>query len=249
MLFRRQAYLALGFDSDPVTGAVSIPSASDGGRLRVTTLRYLTVLSRLAHLSVIGNGTAVRVRIRPNDGINLTAEEVADGILAREISDQKNKEIEDWDGRTGVAYGVLDPSAFSQDGGPSIAERMSRRGVFFRGADNARVAQRGSLGGWDMVRARLIGEDGRPMMYFFSNCWSAIEHLPALQHDPDRPEDVLKKGPDHTPDEIRYACMSRPYVKDSGYKERGKILSVGPLNEVTLQDLWDKQPKKETERV
>jgi hypothetical protein len=42
---------------------------------------------------------------------------------------------------------VLDPAAFASDGGRSIAERMARRGVHFRRADNARVAQRGALGG------------------------------------------------------------------------------------------------------
>ena len=87
------------------------------------------------------------------------------------------------------------------------------------------------------------------MIYFFSTCRDSIRTLPALQHDQAKPEDVDTESEDHAPDEIRYACMSRPYVKDLGLKERGKILSVGPLNEVTLQDLWDKQPKRETERV
>ena len=202
----------------------------------------------------IPRGAMVRYRewygaSQPNIGLKLTAEEVADGILTREISDQKNKEVEDFEGQTAVRYGVLDPSAFSEDGGPSIAERMAKRGVFFRRADNARVAKRGSMGGWDQLRARLVGEDSRPMIYFFSTCRDSIRTLPALQHDQAKPEDVDTESEDHAPDEIRYACMSRPYVKDLGLKERGKILSVGPLNEVTLQDLWDKQPKKETERV
>lgn len=87
------------------------------------------------------------------------------------------------------------------------------------------------------------------MIYFFSTCRDSIRTLPALQHDSDRPEDVDSESEDHAPDEIRYACMSRPYIKPSEYKERGKIISVGPLNEVTLQDLWDQQPKKQTERV
>jgi hypothetical protein len=34
--------------------------------------------------------------------------------------------------------------------------------------------------------------------------------LSALQHDPDRPEDVDSSGEDHCEDEIRYAVMVHP---------------------------------------
>ena len=63
---------------------------------------------------------------------------------------------------------MLDPSAFKQDSGPSIGERMfSSTGgrVNFRLADNARIARKGALGGWDQVRARLKGDaEDRPML-------------------------------------------------------------------------------------
>ena len=45
--------------------------------------------------------------------------------------------------------GVLDPSAFAESGGPSIAERMAVCGVWFKPADNRRVSQLGAMGGWD----------------------------------------------------------------------------------------------------
>ena len=117
-----------------------------------------------------------------------------------------------------VVYGVLDPAAFSQDGGPSIAERMaigsgSKPGATFRRADNARVARRGAMGGWDQLRARLAGdEDGRPMLVFFETCAHTIRTLPALQHDQTNPEDLDTDQEDHAADETRYACMSRPWV-------------------------------------
>jgi hypothetical protein len=41
----------------------------------------------------------------------------------------------------------------------------------------------------------------------------AIRTLPAVQHKEDKMEDVEKGGEDHCPDEIRYACMSRPYAR------------------------------------
>lgn len=138
-----------------------------------------------------------------NTGLKLTAEQVAEGIIARS------------QGET-YAFSVLDPAAFAQDGGPSIAERMALAGVRFERADNKRVGQKGAMGGWDQLRARLVGDgDGKPMLYLFSTCVHTIRTLPVLQHDPDHPEDVDTDGEDHAADETRYACMARPYVKDA----------------------------------
>lgn len=136
---------------------------------------------------------------KPNVGLKLTAEEVADGILEREKGDK-------------IAYGVADPAIFAEDGGPSIAERMNRRGTVWRPADNKRVAQRGSIAGWDLVRARLKGIDGKPMIYWFDTCVDLIRTLPALQHDTSRMEDLDSDGDDHSADCCRYSCASRPWV-------------------------------------
>jgi hypothetical protein len=139
---------------------------------------------------------------RPNEGLKLTAEEVAQGILDRETTAEHS------------IRGVLDPSAFKEDGGPSIAERMSRLGVHFREADNKRVGRAGAMGGWDMMRQRLIGDtDDNPMLVFFDTCTAAIRTIPVLQHDPDKPEDLQTESEDHAADSVRYACMSRPYIR------------------------------------
>jgi len=69
----------------------------------------------------------------------MTAQEVGAGV----------KELE---GKESMADEVIDPAAFSRDGGPSIAERMN---LNWRRADNARVARAGAMGGWDEVRQRL----------------------------------------------------------------------------------------------
>jgi hypothetical protein len=136
---------------------------------------------------------------QPNVGLKLTAREVGAGIRKLE-PDEK------------IEYGVLDPSAFAEDGGPSIANEMAP--TIWRRADNKRVAQNGALGGWDQLRQRLKGDD-RPMIYFFSTCVHTIRTIPALQHDSVKAEDVDTDGEDHAPDETRYACMSRPWIKDS----------------------------------
>jgi hypothetical protein len=137
-----------------------------------------------------------------NVGLKLTAEAVAAGIVERE--------------KEPLRYGVLDPACFREDGGPSLAERLNRvllnaKCRPFHAADNSRVPQRGSMGGWDQMRARLVGSDGLPMIYCFSTCRDSIRTVPALQHDTARPEDVNTESEDHAADEWRYACMSRPF--------------------------------------
>jgi hypothetical protein len=69
------------------------------------------------------------------------------------------------------------------------------------------------MGGWDQLRSRFVGDgEGRPMIVTFATCVDSIRTIPFLQHDPDRPEDILTDSEDHAADEWRYACMSRPYV-------------------------------------
>ena len=147
---------------------------------------------------VDSNGNTV-----PNTGLRLTAEEVADGIAKREQGDVTGNR---------TMSGVADPSIFREDGGPSIADRMAGRKIFFRAGDNARVSGAGAMGGWDHLRARLKGDGEKPAIYFFSTCRDSIRTLPALQHDKGRAEDVDSDGEDHCADEIRYCCASRPYT-------------------------------------
>ena len=143
----------------------------------------------------------------PNVGLKLTAEQVSQGIL-----DRDNEEIR---------YSVADPSIFSEDGGPSIAARM--KPIFWRRADNARVARKGHIGGWDQMRARMKGEDDRPMIYCFSTCTDSIRTIPVLQHDERISEDLDTNAEDHAADEWRYACMSRPYVPPKAEAKPKKV--------------------------
>jgi hypothetical protein len=88
----------------------------------------------------------------------------------------------------------------------------------FREADNKRVTavvgggKRGPMGGWDMLRARLVGQNGRPTLYVFNTCTATCRTMPVLQHDPLRPEDLDTNSEDHCADMIRYACMARPWL-------------------------------------
>ncbi|MDC9825668.1 terminase, partial [Devosia sp. ZB163] len=174
---------------------------------------------------------------KPNKGLKLTAEQVGKGLAERETEK--------------VGLGVLDPAAFAEDGGPSIASRITigsgDKKIFFRHADNKRVSQRGAMGGWDIMRQRLIGTtldeegkpnpEGRPMIFCFSTCRDSIRTIPMLQHDEARPEDLDTEMEDHAADDWRYACMSRPWVRNktaaetnrnrSGYSSRSDAAAPG----------------------
>lgn len=134
----------------------------------------------------------------PNEGLHFECETIAEGITKRSRNES-------------YAYSVADPACFSKTqaggtSGPSIAERMHKKGVTFNRGDNQRII------GWDQLRGRLLGADG-PMIYCFDNCTDSIRTIPALQHDELKPEDLDTDAEDHAADEWRYAAMSRPWTR------------------------------------
>jgi hypothetical protein len=150
-------------------------------------------------------------RVKPDEGLKMTVEEVADGILEREY-----KAKEKIDGQLSVA----DPSMWIEDGGPSRAERLMSyvphgadwlaRGdkptsLVIQPADNSRIP------GWDQMRARMKWtEDEPPELYVLETCSDWWRTVPVLQHDKNKPEDLDSDGEDHAADDSRYACMARP---------------------------------------
>jgi hypothetical protein len=159
--------------------------------------------TRIEAGDVIQRGALVRYRewygARPGtgEGLRLTAEEVARGILTREAADPRPK-------------GIADPSIFAQNGGPSLGERFRRSGVYFRPGDNTRVSRLGAFTGWDQMRARIVGNEDGPLLVVFDTCLDFLRTVPTLQHDPDNLEDLDTRAEDHIADETRYACLSRP---------------------------------------
>ena len=176
-----------------------------------------------------------------NVGLKLPAEKVGEEIAFRERSMNAKP--------GGRGQRVLDPAAFASDGGPSIAERIyagSNSEIMFRRADNKRVTERGAMGGWDMMRARLIGDDeGRPMVFVFDTCVDSIRTIPVLQHDQDRPEDLDTDMEDHAADDWRYECMSRPWTPK---REETPDTRMRGVREMTWDELMEQQPAR-TERI
>ena len=164
----------------------------------------------------------------PDVGLRLTAEEIVDGIKSREYEGE----------RALIRYTVVDPAMFSEDGGPSHAERMMLRGIPMIRADNRRVPQHGAMGGWDQMRARMVGTDEGPMVYCFTTCLDSVRTIPVLQHDVMRPEDMNTDGEDHAADDWRYACMSRPWVRPVPVKKADSQIVIGSKSTLTMDEAW-----------
>lgn len=166
-----------------------------------------------------------------NQGARHTAAQVGDIVLRAESADHRIIS-------ENLGLCKVDPSTFATNGGPSIAEEMARAGAWFTRADNRRVAGMGALGGWDQVRKRLIGEEGRPMIYFMDCCSHLIRTLPTLPTDPMLLDDIDTNAEDHAADALRYGCMARPYTPPppaiiSNHHTFGKS-----LHEFSLEECW-----------
>lgn len=168
---------------------------------------------------------------KPNEGCRKTASEVARVIKLIET----DHEIVD----VNADLNKIDPAAFAVISGPSVAEELARGGIWFKRADNRRVAGQGPISGWDQVRKRLRGEEGFPMIFFMDCCRHLIRTLPMLPADPDNLDDVDSDGEDHAADSLRYGCMARPYdpppipaARDPNY-QYGRTLSS-----FTMNDAW-----------
>lgn len=202
--------------------------AMDWGSARPFSVGWYTIADGT---TLVPRGSLVKYREwygmteKPNEGLKMSANMVAQGILLRERLER-------------ITYGVADPSIFANNGGPSIAEMMMMEGCTWMRADNARQA------GWEQVRKRLqwYSEDKgdfAPHIYFHEGCAHTIRTLPTLQHDDKDIEDLDTEGEDHAADETRYACMSRMWVGDIPEVETMKY----PLlpSQMTINDLIARQ--------
>jgi phage terminase large subunit len=116
---------------------------------------------------------------------------------------------------------LLGADVFSrQSDGTTIAAQYAKHGITLRCANTDRV------NGWAEVMQGL-GEPSvggahggvRPTLFFHKRCARLIETLPTLQHDPNRPEDVLKVdadedgvGGDDAADALRYLVATKSRV-------------------------------------
>jgi len=154
--------------------------------------------------------------IKPEGGLVRYREIYKEGFyydtLAREICKLTTE-------KENIEYLVSDPAVFGDkqhhkearetESGAEVMQSIinelpeERRFSVTRG-DNRRIE------GWRTVKRFLkIGDDGTNFE-IFSNCTHFITTFPANIHDERKPEDLNTDGEDHTADEARYACASRP---------------------------------------
>ena len=102
-----------------------------------------------------------------------------------------------------------------QSDGSTVASQYAKQGINLKYANTERVS------GWAEVLHRLGDpSNGVPARLFFhERCTRLLECLPSLQHDPNRPEDVLKVdadedgvGGDDTADCLRYLVATKSRV-------------------------------------
>jgi len=102
-----------------------------------------------------------------------------------------------------------------QSDGTTIAAQYAKHGIPLRCANTDRV------NGWAEVMQGLGDVEGcvRPTLFIHKRCGRLIETLPTLQHDPNRPEDVLKVdadedgvGGDDAADALRYGVATKSRV-------------------------------------
>lgn len=96
------------------------------------------------------------------------------------------------------------------DTGECFADEFANHGIYLRAANTSRRA------GWGKI-LQLLGDEKQgiePSLKISSRCAGLIERLPALVHNPNDPEDVLKvdtddqgNGGDDHPDSFRYGVM------------------------------------------
>jgi hypothetical protein len=126
--------------------------------------------------------------IKPNQGMQLSNEDLGAGIWERSIG-------RNWQGC------VADPSIWTQAGGRSIydqmrdgAQKVGGRLVFLK-ADTTRVA------GWKVL-AGMMEESSKPVpegrgLWVFETCDQFIRTVPVLQMDDKHPDDIDTDAEDH----------------------------------------------------
>ena len=108
---------------------------------------------------------------------------------------------------------VAGPDVFARNSeGTTIADQYKKLGI------NLRPASADRINGWAAILHGLGDSVAgvRPTLFFHKNCARLIDCLPTLQHDPGRPEDVLKIdtdedgiGGDDAADALRYLVATR----------------------------------------
>lgn len=140
-----------------------------------------------------------------NEGLKMSAKQVARGIIDMEQSLVSGK----WIMKTPSPGPADNAIADTQNPKtPTIADDMATKGVRWERSDKSPGSR---INGLELLRTR-IGEASKdhpeePALYIFDHCRNLLEHLPVLQRDAKKPEDVDTAQEDHDYDSLRYRVL------------------------------------------
>jgi hypothetical protein len=163
---------------------------------------------------------------QPNQGLEMLAEDVAKGIVARQKAMLEGGMI-----KTAVRPGPADASIFDKSNGQqnSIAELMSKSGCTWIPSDKSPGSR---INGWELLRNMLaaslevkdgqvigpkVGPMEKPGIFVFDTCRHWIRTVPLLPRDAQKPDDVDTDAEDHAGDETRYEIYRK--IGKSGSQE------------------------------
>jgi len=136
---------------------------------------------------------------RPNEGLKLTAKEIARGLIEKEI---------EW-GLADVHPGQADSSIFDVENGTSYADDMAAEGVWWLPADKSPGSRRQ---GWGQIRkylkAALQPRLEEPGLFVFDHCTQWIRTVPVLPRSERDTDDVDTHAEDHAGDATRYRILA-----------------------------------------
>ena len=149
---------------------------------------------------------------KPNEGLRMTAKNVALGILSRQVQMKIQNRVHG---------GPADSAIYAVTDDASIGQNMESEGVFWTPADKRPGSRKN---GWELMRDRFAATSDplneKAGILIFDTCRDFIRTVPNIARDTKDPDDVDTDAEDHIADEIRYRVLSSDYrvtkVKISG---------------------------------
>ena len=152
--------------------------------------------------------------IGTNKGLKLSAPDIAQGIIDREVSMMANGWIssQPWPGPADNQIRDVRESDVE-----TIELKMSKKGIRWIESDKSPGSRRNGL---QLLRDRLeaaVKNEG-PGIYFMANCVASIELLPTLPRDKEKIDDVDTTAEDHCYDMVRYRVLKGSKRSASKFK-------------------------------
>lgn len=149
-----------------------------------------------------------------NQGLKLSAGDVAEGIKQREIALMANG----WIGKQ-PSPGPADNQIrdVREADVETIESKMSVKGVNWLESDKSPGSRRNGL---QLIRDRFeaASRGEGPALYFMENCIASISTIPTLPRDEDKPDDIDTDAEDHPYDMVRYRVLRSSHKYASNVK-------------------------------